>query len=431
MTGSHVEVSRADGMRRRPRRIPAERLAGLVGHGETVVAGHGGGWPRHCVEALVRETQHPITVMHNRVEEAVPYFGAGHVRHVGLMASRSTRAAIASGAADYVPNCYGCIPALFRDGTLACDVVLVHVSPPDSGGWHSLGACSAYLPAACGQARLVVAQVNPRMPATWGTRVHESALDYVVEIDEPLYTEESPTPDEIVRRIAGNVASLIRDGDTLQVGIGKLGNAILTELDGRVGLRLWTETFGDAALDLLHGGVLEPAAEGISAITATFVTGTAALYESLRGERGVTVLPVDHTNHPAKLAGVPQLVAVNSAIEVDLSGQVNAETLGGQLYSGAGGHLDFAIGAQLSPGGRYLCAMPSTAGDRSRIVASLSKAAAVTVPRHLAGYVVTEYGVAPLRGRSLRDRAEALIAIAHPDHRDVLEQAASRRVEAT
>ncbi|MQA04645.1 MAG: 4-hydroxybutyrate CoA-transferase [Streptosporangiales bacterium] len=427
MTAGVVDVQRADGLRRRPRTVDATAVAGLVHRGETVVAGHGGGWPRLLVQALVAEAQHPFFVMHNRVEEALPYFGARHVRHVGLMASRSTRAAINAGAADYVPNCYGDTPALFRDGVLPCDVVLVHVTPPDAAGWHSLGTCSAYLSAACTKARLVVAQVNERMPVTRGTRIHTSALDYVVPVDEPLYREEVPAAGQVVTAIARNVAGLIGDGDVLQIGIGKLGNAILGELSGRTGLRLWTETFGDAALDLLRDGTLR-GSEEMPAITATFVTGSPALYEALHGETRVQVLPVDRTNHPGRLAGIPHLVAVNSAIEVDLTGQVNAETRGGQVYSGAGGHLDFAIGAQLSPGGRYVCALPATAGDASRIVPTLSTAAAVTVPRALAGYVVTEFGVANLRGRSMRERAEALIAVAHPDHRELLRKSLDRQV---
>lgn len=427
MTAAEVRIERADGVRRRPRTIDATALAGLVGRGETVVAGHGGGWPRLLVHALVAEARYPFYVLHNRIEEALPYFGSRHVRHVGLMASRSSRAAIASGEADYVSNCYGDTPELFRCGVLPCDVALVHLSPPDRDGWHSLGTCSAYLAAACARARVVVAQVNARMPATKGTRIHESALDYVVPVDEPLYSEDVPAAGAAVFDIARNVAGLIDDGDVLQIGIGKLGNAILAELSGRSGLRLWTETFGDAALDLLNVGSLRDTAD-MPAITATFVTGSTALYDALDAETRVQVLPVDRTNHPGRLAGIPDLVAVNSALEVDLTGQINAESRGGQVYSGPGGHLDFAIGAQLSPGGRYVCALPATAGDASRIVPTLSAAAAVTVPRSLAGYVVTEYGVAQLRGRTMRERAEALIAVAHPDHRGVLEKSLDRQL---
>jgi len=422
-----VHVTRAGRDRQdRPRRIDPVQAASVLREGDTVVIGHGGAWPRCLVEAMVQQASVPFTVVHNRIDDDLPYFtddAARRARHMGFMAGHTTRAHIADGAADFVPNCYGLTPRFLRSGAVGCDVAVLHVSPPDHDGWCSFGTCVAYLPAAVERARVVVAQVNRRMPRTTGTAVHISAMDVVVEVDEAL-SEIAPVPaDETTRQIARRVAGLVEDGSVLQLGIGKLSDAILAACSGKRDLRLWTETFSDSALALLREGVIARGRNGEPAITATFVTGSAELYKAMDGAEDVVMMPVDVTNDPTRLRNLNHFVAINSAIEVDLTGQINAESIGSRLYSGPGGHLDFAIGANYSAEGRYVCALPSLARGSTRIVPRLSAGATVTVPRSLADAVVIEHGVARLRGLSLRQRAEALVQIAHPAHRAALRAA--------
>lgn len=418
---------RPRGRGHQPIMTAAAHLPSLLTEGDVVITGHGGGWPRRSMSAVATGSTRPITVMHNRIDDDLPYavdLDGPLVRHRALMAARQTRQQLRTGAMDFVPNSYGRVPSMIRSGRMGCDVVLLHLAPPDAHGWCSFGVCSAYLPAAAERARLVVAQINEQMPATGGTAVHITDLDRVISVDDPLYVVDSPRPDPVTTAIAGQVASLIEPGDTLQVGIGRLGEAVIAALSGHSKLSMWTETFPATALNLLAAGVLT-GVDDRPPIVATFVTGSAELYRELASTDAVQFLPVDQTNAPSRLATIPRLVAVNAAIEVDLSGQINAESIGPMLYSGSGGHLDFATGAWASPGGRYLCALPSRAGSTARIVAQFGAGTAVTIPRSIAGTVVTEYGHADLTGRSLAERAAALIAIAHPDDRESLSRAAS------
>lgn len=410
--------------------LAAEDVASVVRPGDTVVIGHGGGWPRQVVEGLVHGARTPLRIVHNRIDDALPYFEgapAGNVRHAGFMAGHTTRRQINAGAADFIPNAYGLTPSLLRSGAVSCDVAVLHVSPPDADGWCSLGTCVAYLPAAASRARVLIAQVNEQMPRSRGTLVHVSAFDYVVEVNDPLQTVQPARADVVTADIARAVAALIDSGDTVQLGIGKLGESVLHGLACKAGIRLHTETFGDAALGLLADGTLRGGEFGEPAITATFVTGGTHVYDMLESSPDILMLPVDQTNSPTVLGSIDRFVAVNSAIEIDLTGQINAESIGPRLYSGPGGHLDFAIGAAYGPRGRYICALPSVAagGATSRIVPTLAQGSAVTVPRSLADVVVTEFGVAHLRGRSMRERAKALAEIAHPNYRSALRRAAT------
>jgi 4-hydroxybutyrate CoA-transferase len=423
-----VRITRGADLSARPRQLAIEDVAQLVEPNDTVIIGHGGGWPRSTVQALVHGARHPFRILHNRIDDELPYFtpdSARQVHHAGFMAGHATRDRIFAGEADFIPNCYGLTPSLISSGSVACDVVVLHVSPPDEDGWCSLGACVAYLPAAIERARCVVAQINTQMPRSQGTYVHVSALDHVIEVDVPLQTVRTATPDEVTSRIAAHVVGLIGDGDTIQLGIGKLADAVLRGLGGKSGLRMHTETFGDAAVQLIHSGTLSGDRDGRPAIVATFVTGSKELYSALDSSPDILMMPVSYTNSPAVLGDVDGFVGVNSAIEVDLSGQINAESIGPKLYSGPGGHLDFAISAAYGRNGRYVCALPSVAagGALSRIVPTLGSDATVTVPRSLADVVVTEHGVARLRGLTMRERAAALIEVAHPDHRAALRKA--------
>lgn len=428
MAAEAVRITRGEDMTRLPKTFAVEDVAQFVRPQDAVVIGHGGGWPRRIVESLVAGARGPFTILHNRIDDKLPYFDPpvnATVRHAGFMAGHSTRDRIAAGEADFIPNCYGLTPALIGSGAVGCDVVVLHLSPPDDDGWCSLGTCVAYLPAAISRARTVIAQINRQMPRTCGTSVHLSAIDYLVEVDEPLQAVAAAPPDSVTSAIAANVVGLIRSGDTIQLGIGKLADAVLRGVAGKDGIRMLTETFSDSALDLLRTGTLAPGPDGGPAIRATFVTGSEELYRAIDSRPEIVMLPVDRTNDPATLGVVDRFVAVNSAIEIDLTGQINAESIGPKLYSGPGGHLDFAIGAAYGRNGRYICALPSVAakGTVSRIVTRLRPGSTVTVPRSLADVVVTEYGVAELRGLSLRDRARALVEIAHPDHRPSLRAA--------
>jgi 4-hydroxybutyrate CoA-transferase len=421
-----VEISRGAPLASKPKPISDPDLESLISAGSTVVIGHGGAWPKRLVTALVSRSRNPFTIIHNRIDDELPYFAPDvreRVRHVALMLSNSNRPHFADGRVGYIPNCYGQLPFMIRDGLLAVDVVLLHLSPADTDGYCSLGTCSAYLPTAAEHAAVVVGQVNPCMPTTFGTRIHLSQLDYVYQVDEALFEVPPARADDVATAIAQHVVKLVPSGATLQIGIGKLADTILGHLANRRGLRIHSETFGDAMVDLVGAGAVRLGAAE-PALTATFITGTRRLYEFADRNPELQLLPVEMTNHPATIASMPSMVAVNSAVEVDLTGQVNAEAIDGRLHSGVGGHLDFAVGAGLAPGGRYIVAMPSGAagGSRSRIVPVLGASSPVTVPRSLAGYVVTEYGVAELRGKTLDERAAALIAISHPDHRKRLRE---------
>ena len=404
-----------------PRPISDADLATILSPGSRILVGHGSAWPRRLVNAFVTNASTPFTIIHNRIDDDLPYFEPGvrhRVGHVALMLSNSNRLHFAAGTVTYIPNCYGQLPVMIRDGVLPVDIVVLHVSSPDAAGYCSLGTCSAYLRTAAEVAEIVIAQVNRNMPTTYGTRVHLSQVDYLYEVDDPLFEVASGRADDVAKAIAQHVVGLFPSGATMQIGIGKLADTIVGRLAGRTGLRVHSETFGDAMVDLANTGAIEVGGSE-SALTATFITGTRRLYDFAHRNPELRILPVEMTNHPGTIAAIPRMVAVNSAVEVDLTGQVNAEAIDGRLHSGVGGHLDFAVGAGLSKGGRYIVAMPSTAagGARSRIVPVLGAASPVTIPRSLAGYVVTEYGVAELRGRSLDERARALVAIAHPDHR--------------
>jgi 4-hydroxybutyrate CoA-transferase len=427
-----VLITRPDrDSRNRPLPIDPDAAASILNEGDTVVIGHGGAWPRRLVESMVEHASVPFTIVHNRIDDDLPYFtdeAARRARHIGFMAGHATRTHIADGAADFVPNCYGLTPRLLRRSFVDCNVAVLHVAPPDADGWCSFGACVAYLPAAVECARVVVAQINPQMPRTIGTAIHISAIDYVADVNEPLSEIVPALPDATTEAIAQHVAALVADGSVLQLGIGRLSDAILASCSGKRHLRLWTETFSDSALALLKEGAITTGPNGEPAITATFVTGSAELYKALDGSKDAVMLPVDVTNNPVRLQKLQRFVAINSAIEVDLTGQINAESIGDRLYSGPGGHLDFAIGANYSAEGRYICALPSTARGKSRIVPRLTTGATVTVPRSLADIVVTEFGAVHLQGLTLRQRAQAIIEIAHPDHRAALQSAVDRGV---
>jgi acyl-CoA hydrolase len=323
------------------------------------------------------------------------------------------------------------VPQLFRDGILALDVALVTVSPPDRHGYCSLGVSVDASRAAVQAARTVIAQVNVQMPRSHGDGlVHLDDLDLLVEGSAPIYELARTTPSAAELAIGRHVAGIVEDGATLQVGIGAIPDAVLAALHGHRRLGIHTEMLSDGVVELVRCGAVTGEEKRIhpGKIVAGFAFGTRTLYDFVDDNPVVSLLDIAYVNDTAVIRRNPRVTAINGAIEVDLTGQVCADSIGERIYSGVGGQMDFVRGAALSPGGRPIIALPSTTSTgESRIVATLKPGAGVVTTRAHVQFVVTEHGVAALRGRSFRERAAALAAIAHPSHRDGLLAEARRR----
>jgi len=354
---------------------------------------------------------------------------AGHLRVNTLFISDNVRAAVNDGRTDFTPVFLGEVPRLFKSGLLAPDVALVHVSPPDEHGFCSFGIEVGLTKPAAQSAKVVIAEMNPRMPRTLGDSfIHLSKLDLVVPVDYPLPEIRMGDTSETVQRIAEHVAGLIPDGATLQTGIGAIPDAVLSRLENHKDLGIHTELFSDGIIDLINRGVITGERKTLhqGKVIAGFVLGTQRLYDFIHDNPVIEFHPQDYVNDPFVIGQNARMVAINSAIEVDLTGQVCADSIGPRLYSGVGGQLDFIYGASRSQGGVPVIALPSTAlgGKASRIVAMLKPGAGVTTSRNHVHFVVTEHGVADLYGKTVRQRARALIAIADPSFREDLERAA-------
>jgi 4-hydroxybutyrate CoA-transferase len=350
-----------------------------------------------------------------------------HFRHNSLFVGPADRGAIAEGRSDYVPVHLSEIPALFTKSVIPLDVAFVHLSPPDEHGFMSFGVECLTSKAAVESAKVVVAQVNEQMPRTLGDSfIHVSKVNTIVEYSEPLYTLDSSTPTDLEKQIARHVASLIEDGATLQLGIGGIPDAVLSLLDGVHDLGIHTEMVSDGIMRAIDRGIITNRKKTIhpGKVICTFVFGSHDLYGYVHNNPHFEVHPCDYTNDPFVIAQNEKMVAINSAIEVDITGQVCSDSIGTAIYSGFGGQVDFIRGAAYSKGGKPIIALPSTAknGTMSRIVPLLKQGAGVVTSRADVHYVVTEYGVASLHGKNLRQRAESLIAIAHPAFREELER---------
>lgn len=356
----------------------------------------------------------------------------GHFRHNSLFVGPADRKAISEGKADYIPVFLYEIPSLFRLGLLPIDVAFMHLSPPDEHGFMSYGVECLASKAAAETAKIVVAQVNDKMPRTLGDSfIHTSRIAKIVEISEDL-PELEPIPfTEVEKKIGSYVASLVEDGSTLQLGIGGIPNAALKAMFGKKDLGIHTEMVSDGIIEAIDEGVITGSKKTLhnSKVIATFYLGSKRLYEAINNNPTFETHPTDYTNHPYIIGQNYRMVAINSAIEVDLTGQVCSDSIGTRIYSGFGGQVDFIRGAAQSEGGKPIIALPSTAkgGKLSKIVPTLQVGAGVVTTRADVHYVVTEYGIAYLHGKNLRQRAEALIAIAHPDFRQTLEQDAKER----
>jgi len=353
----------------------------------------------------------------------------GHLRVNTMFISHNTRKAVQAGKADFTPVLLSEFPLLFKHGFLPLDVALIHVSPPDEHGFCSLGIEVGLTKSAAESAKVIIAEVNQRMPRTLGDAfIHVSKLDYVVPVDYalPELKMGGGGGSETVQRIAGYIAELIPDGATMQLGIGAIPDAVLKFLFEKKDLGIHTELFSDGVIDLVEAGVLTNARKSLHAgkIIAGFILGSEELYRWVDDNPLIELHPTEYVNDPFVIAQNDRMVAINSAIEVDLTGQVCADSIGHKLYSGVGGQLDFIYGASRARDGVPIIALPSKAKNFSRIVSTLKPGAGVVTTRNHVRYVVTEFGVADLYGKTIRQRAQALIRIAHPDFRDQLTQEA-------
>jgi 4-hydroxybutyrate CoA-transferase len=407
-----------------------------VKSGDRVVVGHACGEPQALVHALT-ERYHElcdVEITHMVAMGNSPYAQPGmenSFRHNALFVGRSTRQAIAEGRADYTPCFFSEIPRLFKERILPVQVALLQITPPDEHGFCSYGISADYTVAAAQSADVVIAQVNRRLPRTQGAKIHLNHVDFLVEQDEEIVELLPAKIGEVERRIGQQIAEMVSDGATLQLGIGAIPDAVLLFLQGKKDLGIHSEMFSDGVVDLVNAGVITNCrkSQNPNVFVATFLMGTRKLYDFVDQNPQVQLHPADYVNDPYIIGKHELMISINSALQVDLMGQVNAEMIGSNQFSGIGGQVDFIRGASRSLGGKSIIALPTTAarGTVSRIVAELDQGAAVSTSRNDVQYVVTEYGAVDLRGKTLRQRAAAMIEIAHPDFRPNLREQAKMK----
>lgn len=393
--------------------------------------------PCTLVEAMTERARslRAVEVVHLHTNAAAPYIDpslAGHVRHNALFVGPNVREAVQQGLADFTPVFLSEVPSLFRDGTLPLDVALVQVSPPNKHGYCRLGVSVAAARAAVDTARIVIAEINPRVPRSDGhSAVHVDRIAIGVPVDRPLPEHREQPPGAIERAIGALVAEEIPDGSTIQVGIGGIPDAVLAALHARSDLGVHTEMFSDGLLGLVQSGAVTGARKTRfkNRVITSFAMGSQALYDFCDHNPSIEFHPSDVVNDAVEIAAQHAMMAINSAIAIDLTGQVCADSIGDRIWSGIGGQMDFVRGAVQSRGGKAFIALPSKArnGTVSRIVPRLEPGAGVVTTRGHVQWVVTEHGKVDLRGRTLRQRAEMLIAIADPAFRGELRAAAAAR----
>jgi len=417
--------------------VSAEEALRVVKSGDTVYVHPGCAAPQRLLEALVarHEELENVRIIHLMTMGRADYTKPGmerHFRHVALFTGKNVRDAINQGRADYVPIFLSEIPRLFSSRRVPLDVALIQVSPPDEHGFCSFGVGVECTKAAAEAAKVVIAQVNPNMPRVLGDNfIHIRNVTFFVEAAEPLVELPRVRMSPEFEQIGQNVASLIEDGSTLQLGIGGIPDAVLNYLHDRKHLGVHTEMFSDGMAELVELGVVTNERKTLhpGKIVASFVLGTRPLFQFIHNNPIVEFHPSDYVNDPFVICQNDRMVAVNSAIQVDLTGQVCSDSIGDLVYSGFGGQVDFIRGATRARDGKAIIAILSTAKDAqlSRISTYLDEGAGVVTSRADVHYVVTEFGVADLYGRSLRERAAALISIAHPKFREALERGARTR----
>lgn len=417
--------------------VSASTAAQLVRSGDRVYVHEAAMAPVSLIEALADRGPEleNVEIVHLHTDAPAPYLRdecAGHLRHNALFVGANTRQAVNEGRADFTPVFLSEIPSLISDGTLAVDVAMVQLSPPDRHGYCRLGTSIACARAAVNNARTVIAEFNPNVPITLGnSAVHIDRIAAAVEVDRPLPDRPSLPISPVEQSIGEHVARLIPNGATLQMGIGSIPGAVLNALRGHEDLGVHTEMFTDDLIDLIESGVVTNRRKTRFAgrVITSFAVGTKRLYEFVDHNPFVEFHASDIVNDPMEIRLQHLMVSINSAIEVDLTGQVSADSIGERIFSGIGGQMDFVQGAVRSHGGKAIIAFLSTAkgGTISRIVPRLQPGAGVVTTRGHVHWVVTEFGAVNLRGKSLRQRAELLIGIAHPDFRTDLQHAAVER----
>lgn len=415
--------------------VSAEQAVGAIESGQRVFLTGNCSVPQLLLKALVDRARSLENVEIIQVLTVGPAPQAapemrGHLNINTLFISDNIRAAVHEGRADFTPCLLSEVPLLFRSNALPLDVALIHVSPPDEHGFCSLGIEAGLTKTPAQTARVVIAEVNQQMPRTLGDSfIHFSKIDYAVPVDYPLAELPQDEIGQLNMQIGQNVAELIEDGSTMQIGIGAIPNAVLHYLTGKRDLGVHTELFSDGVMNLVQKGVINNERKSLhpGKIVSGFILGSHSLYDFVDDNPIVELHPTEYVNDPFVIAQNERMVSINSAIEIDLTGQVCADSIGPKFYSGVGGQMDFVYGAARSKGGKPIIAMPSTAvlkdGRRiSRIVSMLRQGAGVVTTRNHVHYVATEHGVAHLHGKTIRQRARALIDIADPEFRDELER---------
>lgn len=414
------------------KKMTAEQAVSHIESGDRVIVAHATGEPSVLIDAMVKNASayENVEIVHmvamGKGEYCLPEYQK-NFRHNSLFLGASTRDAIAKGRGDFTPVYFSQIPDLLRE-ELHPNVAFLHLSPPDEHGYCSYGVSVDYTKPAAEIADIRIAQINPNMPRTLGDSfIHVSELDYIVETDAPIIELGQAKIGDTERAIGEHCASLIQDGDCLQLGIGAIPDAVLLFLKEKKDLGIHSEMFSDGVVELVEAGVITNRRKTLhkGQCVVTFLMGSKRLYDYVNNNPSVAMYPVDYVNNPAVIAQNDNLISINSCIQVDLMGQVVSDTIGPRQFSGVGGQVDFVRGANLSRGGKSIMAMPSSLvkkdGTRvSKIVPQIDAGAAVTTSRYDVNYIITEFGVAKLKGKTLRERALALIEIAHPDFREEL-----------
>lgn len=421
--------------------IPEERIFSNIHRGDRIFVGTACGEPQYLIKAMTDYIEsHPkaffdTEIFHIWTLGVAPYVDEKYktnFRHNSFFVGNNTRGAVNSGLADYTPVFLSEVPGIIRKGLVEVDVALIQVSPPDDHGNMSLGISVDIIRAAVEKASLVIAQVNPRMPRVHGdTFIHIDHVDYIIVHEEPLLEYEPKVDDNISQKIGKYVSKIVQDGDTIQVGYGSIPNAILSNLYEKKHLGVHTELLGDGIVDLIKKGVIDNSQKPINKgkTVATFSMGKTDTYDYIHDNPQIEFRPIEYTNNPLVIAQIDNITAINSALQIDLTGQATAESIGDTFYSGIGGQADFMRGAVLAKNGKTILTIRSTAADDtiSRIVPFLEEGSGVTLNRGDIHYIVTEFGIAYIHGKNIRERAMDLIAIAHPKFRPSLIKEAKKR----
>ncbi len=411
--------------------VTAEEAVKIIKSNDRVYIQAAASVPQELINAMTNryEELRNVEVCHLHLEGETPYADPKYKDsfHVNsLFIGHNVRHTLKAGNGSYTPVFLSEVPLLFKRNILPLDVALIQVSPPDRHGYCSLGVSVEAILAAIDNAKHVIALINHQMPRVHGEGIiHISELNTFVEVDRPVPEFILPTPNEVENKIGDHIAELIDDKSTLQMGIGSIPNAVLSRLGNHKNLGLHTEMFSDGVIDLILNDVINSNFKGVNSgrALATFLMGSKRLYDYVDDNPFVEMRSCDYVNDVAIIRKNPKMVAINSAIQVDLSGQVCADSIGTRMYSGVGGQMDFIRGASLSEGGKAIIAMPSmTNKGISRIVPFLNPGAGVVTTRAHVQYIVTEYGVANLYGKTIKQRLAELVKIAHPDHRERIER---------